>query len=119
KYLKTEAPHKHLIFVLNKCDLVPSSVAVSKPASSLFPHFSQFAILLFPQCLCQDTFLHFSASVEAICYTLGRANCQPRRPRPLGLRIGELRFGVCHEELPFFNSVEVCQSTRGTTWQSS
>ncbi|KAJ2892518.1 Nucleolar GTP-binding protein [Zalerion maritima] len=26
KYLKTEAPHKHLIFVLNKCDLVPNSV---------------------------------------------------------------------------------------------
>lgn len=29
KYLKEEAPHKHLIFVLNKCDLVPASVAVS------------------------------------------------------------------------------------------
>ncbi|PHH88768.1 hypothetical protein CDD83_7075 [Cordyceps sp. RAO-2017] len=27
KYLKKEAPHKHLIFVLNKCDLVPTSVA--------------------------------------------------------------------------------------------
>lgn len=29
KYLKEEAPHKHLIFVLNKCDLVPTSIAVS------------------------------------------------------------------------------------------
>lgn len=29
KYLSTEAPHKHLIFVLNKIDLVPSSTAVS------------------------------------------------------------------------------------------
>jgi nuclear GTP-binding protein len=29
KYLKEEAPHKHLIFVLNKCDLVPTGVAVS------------------------------------------------------------------------------------------
>jgi nuclear GTP-binding protein len=28
KYLKEEAPHKHLVFVLNKCDLVPTSVAV-------------------------------------------------------------------------------------------
>lgn len=28
KYLKEDAPHKHLIFVLNKCDLVPTSVAV-------------------------------------------------------------------------------------------
>ncbi|KAG6045578.1 GTPase required for pre-60S ribosomal subunit nuclear export and maturation [Claviceps sp. LM77 group G4] len=27
KYLKEEAPHKHLIFVLNKCDLVPTSIA--------------------------------------------------------------------------------------------
>lgn len=29
KYLKAEAPHKHLIFVLNKCDLVPTGVTVS------------------------------------------------------------------------------------------
>lgn len=29
KYIKEEAPHKHLIFVLNKCDLVPTTVAVS------------------------------------------------------------------------------------------
>lgn len=27
KYLRDEAPHKHLIFVLNKCDLVPTWVA--------------------------------------------------------------------------------------------
>ncbi|KAF2402667.1 nucleolar GTP-binding protein [Trichodelitschia bisporula] len=27
KYLREEAPHKHLVFVLNKCDLVPTSVA--------------------------------------------------------------------------------------------
>ncbi|EFX05417.1 nucleolar GTP-binding protein [Grosmannia clavigera kw1407] len=26
-YLRKEAPHKHLIYVLNKCDLVPSAVA--------------------------------------------------------------------------------------------
>ncbi|KAI4160438.1 MAG: hypothetical protein LQ342_005762 [Letrouitia transgressa] len=29
KYLKEEAPHKHLIFVMNKCDLVPTSIAAS------------------------------------------------------------------------------------------
>jgi nuclear GTP-binding protein len=29
KYIKEEAPHKHLLFVLNKCDLIPTSVAVS------------------------------------------------------------------------------------------
>lgn len=31
KYIRDEAPHKHLIFVLNKCDLVPTGVAVSSP----------------------------------------------------------------------------------------
>jgi len=29
KYLREEAPHKHLVFILNKCDLVPTKVAVS------------------------------------------------------------------------------------------
>ncbi|KEF53848.1 uncharacterized protein A1O9_10250 [Exophiala aquamarina CBS 119918] len=27
KYIREEAPHKHLIFVLNKCDLVPTKIA--------------------------------------------------------------------------------------------
>jgi nuclear GTP-binding protein len=34
KYIKEEAPHKHLVFILNKCDLVPTSVAVSSFNSS-------------------------------------------------------------------------------------
>lgn len=29
KYMKEEAPHKHLVFILNKCDLVPTKVCVS------------------------------------------------------------------------------------------
>lgn len=29
KYIREEAPHKHLLFVLNKCDLVPTAIAVS------------------------------------------------------------------------------------------
>jgi len=29
KYIQEEAPHKHLLFILNKCDLVPTKVAVS------------------------------------------------------------------------------------------
>jgi len=32
KYMKEEAPHKHLVFVLNKCDLVPTKVCVSPTA---------------------------------------------------------------------------------------
>lgn len=31
KYLAEEAPHKHLVFILNKCDLVPTGVAVRIP----------------------------------------------------------------------------------------
>lgn len=37
KYIREEAPHKHLIFVLNKCDLVPTGVAVSLPDSAYSP----------------------------------------------------------------------------------
>lgn len=48
KYIREEAPHKHLIFVLNKCDLVPTGVAVSKRVSSsnivAFPLLSQDAL---------------------------------------------------------------------------
>ncbi|KAJ5675455.1 Nucleolar GTP-binding protein 2 [Penicillium macrosclerotiorum] len=29
KYIREEAPHKHLVFVLNKCDLVPTGVAAA------------------------------------------------------------------------------------------
>lgn len=97
KYLKAEAPHKHLIFVLNKCDLVPSSVAVSQQCSCLLVSQPFHPSALFAQCLCQDTFSHFGAAMGAICYTLGRANCQSRRPWPLGFWIGEPRFGVYHE----------------------
>ena len=35
EYIKEEAPHKNLIFVMNKCDLVPTSAAVSSPLSLL------------------------------------------------------------------------------------
>lgn len=50
KYIKEEAPHKHLVFVLNKCDLVPTSVAVSASGllrflASSFPLLSQGSFL--------------------------------------------------------------------------
>ena len=37
KYIREEAPHKHLLFLLNKCDLVPTTVAVSHSHLSLPP----------------------------------------------------------------------------------
>jgi nuclear GTP-binding protein len=53
KYIRTEAPHKHLVFVLNKVDLVPSKVAVSTTIppfstspSTTTPSSSQGPILL-------------------------------------------------------------------------
>jgi nuclear GTP-binding protein len=51
KYIKEEAPHKHLIFVLNKCDLVPTGVAVRtffpfNPSSTLVPSLSQGAFCI-------------------------------------------------------------------------
>lgn len=36
QYLKKEAPHKHLVFILNKVDLVPTRVAVSVYCSFSF-----------------------------------------------------------------------------------
>lgn len=44
KYLREEAPHKHLIFVLNKCDLVPTGVAVS------FTHYAFLSFLFVLPC---------------------------------------------------------------------
>ena len=47
KYIRDEAPHKHLVFVLNKCDLVPTSIAVSpddflcSPLTNSLPSLSQ------------------------------------------------------------------------------
>lgn len=60
KYLKEEAPHKHLIFVLNKCDLIPTSVAVSFLSLicwAFFPTSLSPCRFLYhnPNVLCQDT----------------------------------------------------------------
>lgn len=45
KYLREEAPHKHLVFILNKCDLVPTGVAVSDHFSLDFVFFFQIHML--------------------------------------------------------------------------
>lgn len=45
KYIREEAPHKHLIFVLNKCDLVPTGVAVSFIIYFLFLTLSAFRFI--------------------------------------------------------------------------
>lgn len=44
KYIREEAPHKHLLFLINKCDLVPTSVAVRD--SRFLILFSLFRLLV-------------------------------------------------------------------------
>ncbi len=56
KYIKDEAPHKHLIFVLNKCDLVPTGVAVS----TIFPY-CIFYIVAFLSIVKSRLLLHLCA----------------------------------------------------------
>jgi len=58
KYIREEAPHKHLIFVMNKCDLVPTGVAVSLNLICVIHTLEFFAVPL----LSQDSFLHLHAS---------------------------------------------------------
>jgi len=62
KYIREEAPHKHLIFVLNKCDLVPTRVAVSDP---FLCH-----VLSTPP-LSQGSFLHMCNTMRDACYSFG------------------------------------------------
>jgi nuclear GTP-binding protein len=62
KYIREEASHKHLVFVLNKCDLVPTTIAVS-PISllallSLFRHCGFFQTNSHPS-LSQGSFPQF------------------------------------------------------------
>lgn len=68
QYMQKECPHKHLVLVLNKCDLVPTWVAVSyqkkmngisKIFIDLFFFFSHFS---FTKAFCQG--------ILSVCYTL-------------------------------------------------
>ncbi|MCH0629676.1 hypothetical protein JNB11_06850 [Kocuria palustris] len=93
KYIREECPHKHLIYVLNKCDLVPTWVAVSTTFSNLstntsgtlFPCFSSF----YSNDLCQggkmlEPFWAPSILYFAVCYVVGRStHCRPEDPGSL------------------------------------
>jgi len=79
KYLKEEAPHKHLIFVLNKCDLVPTSVAVCDVlSSSSNPTFSTQSIPSIKSRILSAS--HCTFSMKGFCYGFGRtiSVCHPR-----------------------------------------
>ena len=89
KYIKEEAPHKHLIFVLNKCDLVPTGVAVSTAFRLSLPnaaHPSSCGAPLF-QSSSQEAFPHFVLFNHGLllCYALDTSIPFPPR----------LTFGSC------------------------
>ena len=71
KYIREEAPHKHLIFVMNKCDLVPTRVAVSLANLLILAR-----IEIQAPSLSQDSFQHFVLfhHGEIVCYNFGRLN---------------------------------------------
>lgn len=73
RYIKDEAPHKHLIFVLNKCDLVPTGVAVSTAShlSFLKAAYSYLCGLSLFQSSSQESFLHF-VLFTMDCYSVTR-----------------------------------------------
>ena len=99
KYLATEAPHKHLVFVLNKIDLVPSSTAVSSVRTRALPSpFSPFCPLVrhtvWPQGFSQDPSA-FSCSMGDFRYDPGRVISISNVPDLVfRLGIGRRRFGV-------------------------
>ncbi|KAG7711991.1 hypothetical protein KL930_004072 [Ogataea haglerorum] len=86
QYIKKECPHKHLIFVLNKCDLVPTWVAVSilfcpRLNGTMLPKF--FVRIFHPP-------------IWSICYDFGRS-CSPTVGRcrfDAGRHPAVLRFGA-------------------------
>lgn len=81
KYIREEAPHKHLIFVLNKCDLVPTKIG----KSYLFPCGNARDS---PPSLSQDAFLHLYASysMEVACYSFGKSSSTRHLFRQAGSR---------------------------------
>lgn len=84
KYVREEAPHKHLIFVLNKCDLVPTGVAVSSKSTlsslcsvlvllffafhPLVPSLSQGLFLRLMSCM---TSVVLFSQWNPVCYSFG------------------------------------------------
>ena len=73
KYIREEAPHKHLIFVLNKCDLVPTGVAVS---SKIQLSFSRFVSCSIVKSRLLPAFLAHSHG-WSVCYNFGRSSPHP------------------------------------------
>ena len=75
KYIKEEAPHKHLIFVLNKCDLVPTGVAVR-----ILPRLLIFRYHLSTHSIVKSRLLPAFCNLFSggcVCYNFGRLDPFP------------------------------------------
>ena len=120
KYIREEAPHKHLVFVLNKTDLVPTGVAVSLSSTPRFdinhPHFPPLVLLSFcflflfhllsgfgldavpslSQGFSCDSYVVLS-QWESVCYSFGRLTLSRTEflseARLIGLRLEGLSQG--------------------------
>lgn len=66
-YLKKEKPWKHLIFVLNKCDLIPTWVTVS----NLYADFSFFLPSYFDSMHVHASNLVQECVIHSFCVNLG------------------------------------------------
>lgn len=80
KYIKEEAPHKHLIFVVNKCDLVPTGVAVGSLSLSvsLFSSFHARGSIA-KSSLLPASYLALFLHGSNVCYSFGILT-RARRP---------------------------------------
>ena len=121
KYIKEEAPHKHLLFVLNKCDLIPTSVAVSRLpfflaprlrlrlCSFFFTPFFSLQLLFhvylrvaivksrpFPAFFCLVHCLPLS--MGSICYNFGRSKSAPPLSARYGLAVELLAVLACSHQ---------------------
>lgn len=94
KYIREEAPHKHLVFVLNKCDLVPTSVAVSCLLLIISSFFAFRPISNVTRSIAKSRLLpcnplHISPW-KFVCYSFGRSTLAP--PPGFFLKFGLTSF---------------------------
>lgn len=76
QYMAKETPHKHLIFVLNKCDLVPNWASVSTPSPLLFFVFLLYSFGPIVKSRCSYSFLFH----KSVCYNFGRSKSFYQHP---------------------------------------
>jgi nuclear GTP-binding protein len=117
-YLKTEAPHKHLCFVLNKCDLVPTAVAVSsilffpplphrKHISPSFPIVSQGLLPFHESVLLQLWEINFKFNYMTTVLAIIRTCCVSLRVKVIRFPMVNLLVTFQTYQLPIISCVSI------------